>query len=63
MPSARPARYEVHPTSPRWGVFEHGEDEPAVAGIGSREAADDLADAMNMAARRRAALERPIQQE
>lgn len=49
-------RYEVHPTSPRWGIFSRGEDEPVLRDIGSKEAAEDLADAMNMAARRRAAL-------
>jgi hypothetical protein len=42
--------YEVQPTSPRWGVFERGGDEPVIAGIGSRDAAMDLCRAMNWAA-------------
>lgn len=49
----RPPQYEVHPTSPRWGIFERGQDEPAVAGIGSKEAAEDMAQAMNWAAAER----------
>ena len=46
-------RYEARPTSPLFGVFEHAADDPVVPGIGSREAAEDLAAAMNREARER----------
>lgn len=45
--------YEVQPTSPYWGIFERGADEPVLAGIGSKQAAEDLADAMNRSAENR----------
>lgn len=48
-------RYEVRPTSPLFGIFERAADEPVVVGIGSREAAEDLAAAMNREARERLA--------
>jgi hypothetical protein len=45
-------RYEVHPATLGWGwgVYEHAEDEPAFSGIGSRQAAEDLAEALNRVA-------------
>ncbi len=46
-------QYEARPTSPLFGIFEHAADEPVVCGIGSREAAVDLAAAMNREARER----------
>lgn len=49
MPNELPT-YEIQPRSPRWGIFERGADEPALANIGSRQAAEDLARAMNWAA-------------
>lgn len=47
-----PLPYEVHPASPRWGIYEHGADEPVLI-LGSRQAAEDLARVMNWGAQDR----------
>lgn len=53
-------QYEARPTSPLFGIFEHAGDEPVVSGIGSREAAEDLAATMNREARERLARKQPL---